>query len=82
MVAIGRELIREPKWVQKVEAGDLESIRYQISPSELDELRIPLAMQTYLEGSFREVMKFTIDGLEGNDYRHSLAPMEGFEKKM
>lgn len=82
LVAIGRELIREPKWVQKVEFGDLSSIRYMLSPVELDELRIPLALQTYLEGSFREVMRFTTDGREGKDYRYSLAPMEGFEKKM
>ncbi|MED4582697.1 hypothetical protein P9578_07855 [Brevibacillus choshinensis] len=31
LVAIGRELIREPKWVQKVETGDLDSIRYRLS---------------------------------------------------
>ncbi|MGV7648672.1 oxidoreductase, partial [Mycobacterium kansasii] len=30
LAALGRELIREPKWVQKVEAGDLANIRYQI----------------------------------------------------
>jgi hypothetical protein len=48
----------------------------------MDELRIPLAMQTYLEGSFREVMHFTTDGQVDNDYQNSLAPMEGFEKKM
>ncbi|WDQ31973.1 NADH-dependent flavin oxidoreductase [Paenibacillus marchantiae] len=82
LAALGRELIREPKWVQKVKAGDLGSIRYQISPSDMDELRIPLAMQTYLEGSFREVMHFTTDSQEGTDYQNSLAPMEGFEKKM
>ncbi|RXZ79626.1 NADH-dependent flavin oxidoreductase [Paenibacillaceae bacterium] len=82
LVAIGRELIREPKWVQKVETGDLDSIRYRLSASEMDELRIPLAMQAYLEGSFRRVMHFTTDELEEDNYRHSLAPMEGFEKKM
>ncbi|WP_317957420.1 NADH-dependent flavin oxidoreductase [Paenibacillus chitinolyticus] len=82
LVALGRQLIREPKWVQKVETGDLDSIRYLLSPSELDELQIPLAMQAYLEGSFRKVMHFTTDVPEEENYRNSLAPMEGFEKKM
>ncbi|MCP3775071.1 NADH-dependent flavin oxidoreductase [Paenibacillus sp. MZ04-78.2] len=82
LVAIGRELIREPKWVQKVETGDLSSIRYGLSPSELDELRIPPAMQAYLEGSFRKLMRFTTDEPEEDNYQRSLAPMEGFEKKM
>ncbi|MBY9080211.1 NADH-dependent flavin oxidoreductase [Paenibacillus sp. HN-1] len=81
-VGIGRELIREPKWVQKVQAGDLNSIRYQISPCEMDELRIPLAMQSYLEGSFREVIRFTTDAEPGENYEATLAPMEGFEKKL
>lgn len=39
-VAIGRESIREPKWVQKVEADDEESIRYDLSLTDLDELGI------------------------------------------
>ncbi|MGG4048594.1 MULTISPECIES: NADH-dependent flavin oxidoreductase [Paenibacillus] len=82
LVAIGRQLIREPKWVQKVETGDLDSIRYRLSPSELDELQIPLAMQAYLEGSFRKIMHFTTDEPEVDNYQNSLAPMEGFEKKM
>ncbi|WP_314590148.1 NADH-dependent flavin oxidoreductase [Paenibacillus terrigena] len=82
LVAIGRQLIREPKWVQKIEKGDLDSIRYRLSPSELDELQIPLAMQSYLEGAFRKLMHFTTDEAEKDNYRNSLAPMEGFEKKM
>ncbi|TXK84974.1 NADH-dependent flavin oxidoreductase [Paenibacillus sp. N3.4] len=82
LVAIGRQLIREPKWVQKVETDDLDSIRYRLSPSELDELQIPLAMQAYLEGSFRMLMHFTTDEPVEDNYRNSLAPMEGFEKKI
>ncbi|MNB74834.1 NADH oxidase [compost metagenome] len=82
LVAIGREFIREPKWVQKVESGDFGSIRYKISPNEMDELRIPLAMQAYLEGSFKEVIHLTTDAQEVKNYHNSLAPMEGFEKKL
>jgi 2,4-dienoyl-CoA reductase-like NADH-dependent reductase (Old Yellow Enzyme family) len=81
-VGIGRELIREPKWVQKVQANDLKSIRYQVSPSEMDELRIPLAMQSYLEGSFREVIRFTTDFEPVESYEATIAPMEGYEKKL
>lgn len=82
LVGIGREFIREPKWVQKVASGELNSIRYQISPYDMDQLRIPLAMQAYLENSFRDVIHFTTDGEQGETYEATLAPMEGFEKKM
>lgn len=40
LVALGRENIREPHWVQKVEHHDEASIRYTISPDDLDELGI------------------------------------------
>ena len=40
LVALGRESIREPQWVQKVESGDEGAIRYAISPADFDELGI------------------------------------------
>lgn len=40
LVAIGRQSIREPRWVQKVVHGDEAAIRYSISPDDLDELGI------------------------------------------
>nr|WP_232843714.1 NADH-dependent flavin oxidoreductase [Secundilactobacillus angelensis] len=40
LVALGRENIREPHWVQKVEHNDEASIRYTISLDDLDELGI------------------------------------------
>lgn len=79
-VAIGRELIREPQWVQKVSAG--EPVRTSLSPFDLDELAIPGAMQEYLQTSFRSVMHFTEDGTDFDSYQNNLAPMEGFEKKL
>lgn len=79
-VAIGRELIREPKWVQKAAAG--EPLRNTLSPYDLDELAIPGAMQEYLQTAFRSVMHFTEDGTEFDSYQNNLAPMEGFEKKL
>lgn len=82
LVAMGRELIREPQWVEKVADHDEAALRYQISPSELDELRIPRAMQGYLKGAFYSVMHFTTDPNTAVDYQNQAAPMEGFEKKM
>lgn len=82
LVAIGRELLREPKWVQKVMANDEDSIRTTISPSEMDELVIPSVMQTYLKESFHSVMHFTTDTNQVKDYQNQVAPMEGFEKKL
>lgn len=40
LVAIGRQSLREPQWVQKVEHHDEQAIRYAISPDDLDELGI------------------------------------------
>ncbi|WP_143462200.1 NADH-dependent flavin oxidoreductase [Levilactobacillus enshiensis] len=82
LVAMGREMIREPQWVEKVVDGDEASIRYQLSPSEMDELKIPRAMQDYLKGAFYSVMHFTTDPNTAVDYQNEAAPMEGFEKKM
>lgn len=81
-VAMGRELIREPQWVQKVIANDIDSIRLKISPFDLDELAIPSVMQTYLKESFHSVMNFTTDTEAKQSYQNNLAPMEGFEKKL
>lgn len=82
LVAMGREMIREPQWLEKVADGDEASIRYQLSPSEMDELKIPRAMQDYLRGAFYSVMHFTTDPAVAADYQNQAAPMEGFEKKM
>lgn len=81
-VAMGRELLREPEWVQKVLAGDEASIRTQLSPVDLTELAIPPVMQVYLQTAFKPVMHFTTDPAAASDYRDQLAPMEGFEKKL
>lgn len=48
--AIGRESIREPKWVQKVEAGQEDSIHYQLSLTELDQLGINSAFFDFMNG--------------------------------
>ncbi|WP_125605354.1 NADH-dependent flavin oxidoreductase [Lapidilactobacillus bayanensis] len=82
LVAIGRELLREPQWVQKVAGDDEASIRLQMSPNEMDELAIPRVMQVYLRESFAKVMHFTTDKNAAENYQNQVAPMEGFEKKL
>ncbi|PWG00471.1 NADH-dependent flavin oxidoreductase [Levilactobacillus bambusae] len=82
LVAVGRELIREPQWVQKIAAGDVESIRTKLSPADMDELAIPSVMQVYLTTSFKSVMHFTTDDDPVQTYQNTLAPMEGVEKKL
>lgn len=44
LVALGRELIMEPTWVEKVEAGDVASIRTELDPSTQAELVMPDAL--------------------------------------
>ncbi|WDF83291.1 NADH-dependent flavin oxidoreductase [Lacticaseibacillus pabuli] len=82
LIAMGREFLREPQWVQKVARGDEASIRTQISPADMDELSIPSVMQVYLTTSFKSVMHFTTDTDKAENYTEQLAPMEGFEKKL
>ncbi|WP_431188882.1 NADH-dependent flavin oxidoreductase [Furfurilactobacillus milii] len=47
--AIGRESIREPHWVQKVEAGTEQSIRYSLSLADLEELGIKTPFFEFLK---------------------------------
>lgn len=46
--AIGREYIVEPKWVEKVAAGDENTIRYTISETELEDLSVPPAYWRFI----------------------------------
>lgn len=82
LVAMGRELLREPNWVEKVQRNDENSIRTTISASDMDELSIPTVMQTYLKTSFHSVMHFTTDNAAQDTYSTQMAPMEGIEKKI
>lgn len=58
-VAIGRELLREPHWVQKVEAGDEAAIRYTVSLADLPELGITPAMWHFLMAHMHADMHVT-----------------------
>ncbi|OYQ67941.1 NADH-dependent flavin oxidoreductase [Aerococcus sp. 1KP-2016] len=48
-VALGRESIREPQWVQKVEAGQEDTIRYTLDKNDMEELGINPAFANFLE---------------------------------
>ncbi|MFC6253804.1 NADH-dependent flavin oxidoreductase [Secundilactobacillus hailunensis] len=58
-VAIGRESIREPHWVQKVEANDEKSIRYDLSLTDLDELGIKAPFWDFIMSLFGAGMHVT-----------------------
>lgn len=49
IVALGRELIVEPDWTEKVMSGNEEAIRKTISYSDQNELVIPDAMWEYIQ---------------------------------
>lgn len=48
LVALGRENLREPAWVEKVTTGIEATIRYQIAVTDLDELGISAPLFRYL----------------------------------
>lgn len=50
--ALGRELIREPKWVQKVMSGDEDAIRYTFSVNDMDDLKVTPPLLDFLVTTF------------------------------
>ncbi|ADH97702.1 NADH-dependent flavin oxidoreductase [Salisediminibacterium selenitireducens] len=44
LMALGRELIVEPHWIEKVEAGETEAIRTEMSVDDREELVVPEAL--------------------------------------
>lgn len=58
-VAIGREMLREPHWMQKVADGDEAAIRYTVSPADLDELGITPALWHFLTDHMHADMHLT-----------------------
>ena len=61
--ALGRELIIEPNWVQKVFNNDELAIRYAISPADFDLLGIPKPLSEWLLTRFRNGFPVTTDAL-------------------
>ncbi|WP_100220229.1 hypothetical protein [Liquorilactobacillus vini] len=56
--AMGRELLREPQWLKKVQAKAEASIRYQLDPNEMDELGLPHGLQVFLKNDFADTINF------------------------
>lgn len=77
-VAIGREYIREPRWIQKVEDNDEQAIRYTISPSDLTDLNISPAFWNLLQTMFHSIMHVSNQKEDtGGNFKNHLAPFEG-----
>lgn len=76
LVAMGRELLREPNWVEKVAAGDEKSIRYQLSPVDMDLVGLPGGLQRELRTGFLDAMNFTDQ--ETTSFLNKFGQVEGF----
>ena len=79
-IALGRSLINEPKWVQKVETNSEKSIRYQLNPVDMDDLAIPAGMQDYLLTTYKDAIDFTTNTVK-QEFGQQMAPMEGYKKQ-
>lgn len=77
-VALGREMLREPHWVQKIENNDEDSIRYTISEQDLNELGITPAMWHFLTVRLQSAMHISNQpDYDKGQFDNKLAPHEG-----
>lgn len=74
--AIGRESIRDPKWVQKVELGQENSINYQLSLTELDQLGINSAFLDFLYQLHADLHLVGYDQPK-DDFKENMGGVEG-----
>ncbi|MCH4008549.1 NADH-dependent flavin oxidoreductase [Companilactobacillus sp.] len=59
--ALGRESIREPEWVEKVEHNDEKAIRYTLSMDDHDALGLSGTYWDFLMSAFRPGMQVSVD---------------------
>ena len=59
--AMGRALIADPNWVQKVKLNDEKSIRYAVSPADFDLLGVPQPLKKWLLTRFKNGFPVTTD---------------------
>ncbi|GAK30568.1 possible NADPH dehydrogenase [Weissella oryzae SG25] len=59
--ALGRELIVEPNWVQKVVTADEKGLHYALSPSDMNLLAIPAPLQEWLLTRFKKGLVVSTD---------------------
>ncbi|GAX06416.1 NADH-dependent flavin oxidoreductase [Secundilactobacillus pentosiphilus] len=76
--AIGRELIREPQWVQKVIANDEKTIRYQLSPTDVEDLNIPSPLWDFLNFVFKPIAGISTETTPEETFANAAAPWEKF----
>lgn len=69
--ALGREMLREPHWVQKVIAGDEDAICYTIAPADHEELGLVGTFWEFLLQGFH-------DGLQLSSEPHTLEDRQKF----
>lgn len=81
LVAIGREYIREPRWIEKVMDNDEGAIRYTLSPSDLEDLNISPAYWDLLQNTFHSLMHISNDpdDTDPTRFKNQLAPHEGVQ---
>lgn len=81
LVAIGREYIREPRWIEKVMDNDEGAIRYTLSPSDLGDLNISPAYWDLLQNTFHSLMHISNDpdDTDPTRFKNQLAPHEGVQ---
>jgi len=62
LVAMGVQLIIEPKWVEKHANGEESAVRYMLSPTDYEELQIPEpAVRMWIEGALKQFVRFAKD---------------------
>ncbi|MFC6289982.1 NADH-dependent flavin oxidoreductase [Levilactobacillus angrenensis] len=74
-VALGRELIREPQWVQKVENGHEDTIRYTTPIEDLPERHIGLPLWDFITKELG--MPMNIDPENGKELNSNTQPING-----
>lgn len=76
LVALGRESLREPHWVQKVIAGQEQAIRYTVAESDFEELGINSAFQDFL-GLLNADLHIVGSSQAKDEFDHKIGGVEG-----
>ncbi len=74
--AMGRESLREPQWVEKVEAGQEDAIRYTLSTTDFDELGINPSFQQFLSLLHAD-LHFAGQANKKDNFKNHLGGLEG-----
>ncbi|WP_268912928.1 NADH-dependent flavin oxidoreductase [Lentilactobacillus sp. SPB1-3] len=75
-VALGRESLREPHWVQKVESGQEDAIRYTVALQDYPELGINPSFKEFLDMLHTD-MHIVGQDVAKDDFKGHLGSLEG-----